>query len=77
MVGVPLGGATVRVSEETVVGAYTIRGSHVVDSKMAAYVLQRGRGGVRDMPPETRRGWQTPTYEEILDKKRQEERQYR
>ncbi|XP_033737874.1 centrosome and spindle pole-associated protein 1-like isoform X6 [Pecten maximus] len=37
----------------------------------------RGRGTPRDAPPETRRGWQTPTYDEILEKKRREERQYR
>ncbi|XP_021345259.1 trichohyalin-like [Mizuhopecten yessoensis] len=37
----------------------------------------RGRGSPRDAPPETRRGWQTPTYDEILEKKRREERQYR
>ena len=32
------------------------------------------RERLRDAP---RRGWATPTYEEILDKKRQEERAYR
>lgn len=30
---------------------------------------------LKERPP--KKGWQTPTYEEILDKKRQEERNYR
>lgn len=30
---------------------------------------------LRNRPP--RKGWGTPTYEEILDRKRQEERSYR
>jgi hypothetical protein len=36
------------------------------------YNLQRS-----DEPPGPRRGWQSPSYDEILDRKRQEESHYR